>query len=106
MNPMTAPVATNDTRLVAKYGYPMNSSPAANSGHRSCFLPYTNSTNPMPLGMSDMNSHVGSRDMVVELGRRHRTSSIEIVMWPVRPSSDDPGLRTDMSARSSAVSLR
>src|SRR5262249_2842535 len=64
INPITAPVATSDTRLVAKYGYTMNSSPAANSGHRSCFLPYTNSTNPMPFGMSDTNSHVGSRDIL------------------------------------------
>src|SRR5262245_59036184 len=62
MNPMTAPVATNDTRLVAKYGYTMSSSPAAICGHRSCFLPYTNRTYPTPPGMSETNSHVGSRD--------------------------------------------
>src|SRR5262249_9617753 len=62
MNPMTAPVATNDSRLVAKYGYSISSSPAAICGHRSCFLPYTNRTNPTPLGMSETNNHVGSRD--------------------------------------------
>src|SRR5262249_23221380 len=62
MNPMTAPVATNDTRLVAKYGYTMSSSPATICGHRPCFLPYTNRTNPTPPGMSEANSHVGSKD--------------------------------------------
>src|SRR5262245_11705139 len=63
MNPMTAPVATNDTRLVAKYGYTMSSSPAAICGHRSCFLPYMNRANPTQLGMSETNSHAGSRDI-------------------------------------------
>src|SRR5215510_3883203 len=103
MNPMTAPVTTNDTRLVAKYGYTMNASPAATCGHRSCFLPYTNSTNPTPPGMSETKSHVGSRDMVVELRRRHRKSSIEIVTLPVLRSSHDTDPRTDISARSSAL---
>jgi hypothetical protein len=46
-----------------KYGYTINSSPAARCGHRPCFFPYTKSTNPIPLGMSDTNSHVGSNVM-------------------------------------------
>ena len=103
---MTAPVATNDTRLVAKYGYTMSSSPAAICGHRSCFLPYTNRTNPMPLGDERHEQLRRVERQPVELGRRHRKSSIEIVRLPVLPSSDDPDLRTDMSARSTAVSLR
>jgi hypothetical protein len=79
MNPMTAPVAATDTRLVAQYGYTRSASPATICGHRPCFLPYTNRTNPTPPGMSETNSHVGSRDTAVELGRRHRTSAIEII---------------------------
>ena len=67
---MTTPMAISDTRLVAKYGYAMNISPAANCGQRCCFLPYTNSTNPIPAVMSDKNSHAGSRDMMQEPGRR------------------------------------
>ena len=39
---MTAPTQTSQVTLVAKYGYTMNSSPAASCGHRSCFLAYTN----------------------------------------------------------------
>src|SRR5436190_9822356 len=60
-NPMTAPTAHIDTRLVVKYGYTMNSSPAINCGHRCCFLPYTNSTKPIPPGNSETNNHAGSR---------------------------------------------
>ena len=57
---MALPVARSDITVVAKYGYTMNSRPAAKCGHRCCFLPYVNSTNPMPLGMSDNISHVRS----------------------------------------------
>ena len=89
MNPMTRPVATRETRLVAKYGYTMNTSPAASCGQRSCLFPYTNSTNPMPPRMSDKNSRVGSRDMVQELCRRHRKSSIEIELKGKLPAVEE-----------------
>ena len=42
----------------------MSSSPATICGHRSCFFPYTNRTNPTPLGMNDTNSHVESSPCV------------------------------------------
>lgn len=60
---MAAPVAVSDTRPGVKYGYTINSSPAARCGHRCCFFPYTNSTNPTPPGISETNSHVGSKVM-------------------------------------------
>ena len=69
------------------------------------FLPYTNGTNPMPHGHERQEQPRRVERQPVELGRRHRKSSIEIVMLPVLPSSDDPDLRTDRSARSTAVSL-
>ena len=60
MNPTAPPTTASDITVVAKYGYTIKITPAANCGHRCCFLPYVNSTNPMPLGMSDNISHVGS----------------------------------------------
>ena len=59
----------------------------------------------MPLGDERQEQPRRVERQPVELGRRHRKSSIEIVMLPVLPSSDDPDLRTDVSARSTAVSL-
>jgi hypothetical protein len=48
----------------------VNATPPATSGQRCCFFPYTNSTKPMPLGMSDKNSQVGSKfTNVVDLER-------------------------------------
>ncbi len=73
---MTTPMASSDATLVAKYGYAMKVSPAANCGQRCCFFPYTNRTNPTPPMMSDKNSHAGSRDMMQEPNQRYRTSSI------------------------------
>ena len=57
---MVAPMATSDTMPVVKYGYTMNSNPAAKCGHRCCFFPYTNSTNPMPPGINERNSQVAA----------------------------------------------
>ena len=60
--PSATPTSVSAATLVAKYGYTMNARPAARCGHRSCFLPYTNSTNPTPPGMSERKSQVGSKD--------------------------------------------
>ena len=70
MNPMALPAATSDITVVAKYGYTMNKTPAARCGHRCCFLPYVNSTNPSPLGMRDNISHVGSNVTIEGRGQR------------------------------------
>src|SRR3954465_7268363 len=42
----------------------MSASPPAICGHGASFLPYTNSTKPIPLGIRLKNSHVGSSDML------------------------------------------
>ena len=67
---MTKAIATSETRSVVKYGYAINVSPATNCGQRCCFRPYTNSTNPIPAGMSDRNSHVGSRNTMSVSARK------------------------------------
>jgi hypothetical protein len=57
---MAAPVAISDRRLGVKYGYTVNNTPATMWGHRCCFFPYTKSTNPMPPGINETRSQVGS----------------------------------------------
>ena len=62
-DPISTPTPMSMLIVVVTYGYTDNAAPATMCGQRPCFLPYTNSTKPIPLGMSDRNSHVGSRFM-------------------------------------------
>src|SRR5262249_28747902 len=61
---IAAPIARFSTSVVTKYGYTISARPPASCGHRSCFLPYTNRTNPIPLVTSERNSSPGSSDMI------------------------------------------
>ena len=55
---MSAPMPASEVTVGVKYGYSINARPATSCGGRACFLPYTNSTNPMPPGINERNSQV------------------------------------------------